>query len=110
MWSLNLINDPFGVRLLNRLCFYFSHFREYKFRNNFGGSLNPLYVHTLMKLEIQSIPLFFLHCQNNLSFCTTFMNDLTNINNAIASLNPSGLARVFFYGDKSFSKKLIVRY
>ena len=32
------------------------------------------------------------------------MNDLNNINTAIASLNPNDLLRVIVYGDKSFNQ------
>ena len=48
---------------------------------------------------------YFLHCQNNLSFRTTLMNDLNNINTAIASLNSNDLLRVILYGDESFNKE-----
>ena len=33
------------------------------------------------------------------------MNDLNNINTAIASLNPNDLLGVILYGDKSFNKE-----
>ena len=33
------------------------------------------------------------------------MNDLDNINTAIASLNSNGLFRAIFYGDESFNKE-----
>ena len=33
------------------------------------------------------------------------MNDLNNINTAIASLNPNHLLRVILYGDESFNKE-----
>ena len=33
------------------------------------------------------------------------MNDLNNINTAIASLNPNDLLRVILHGDKSFKKE-----
>ena len=33
------------------------------------------------------------------------MNDLNNINTAIASLNPNDLFRLILYGDKSFIKE-----
>ena len=38
------------------------------------------------------------------------MDDLNNINTAVASLNPYDLLRVILYGDKFFAKKLIARY
>ena len=33
------------------------------------------------------------------------MNDLNNINTAIASLNPNNLLRVIIYGDKIFNRE-----
>ena len=33
------------------------------------------------------------------------MNDLNNVNTAIASLNPNDLLRVTLYGDKIFNKE-----
>ena len=77
------IYDPLRVRLLNRLRLGFSHLREHKFRHNFAESLNPL---RSCSLETEDAEHYFLHCQNNLSFRTTLMNHLNNINTAIASL------------------------
>ena len=36
------IDDPFGVRLINRLRLGFSHLREHKFKYNSDDTLNPL--------------------------------------------------------------------
>ena len=77
------IYDPLGVRLLNRLRLGFSHLREHKFRHNFADTLNPL---CSCSLETEDTEHYFLRCQNNLSLRTTLMNDLNNINTAIASL------------------------
>ena len=72
------------------------------FRHNFADTLNPL---CSCCLETEDTEHYFLRCQNNLSFCTTLMNDLNNINTAIASLNPNDLLRVILYGDESFNKE-----
>ena len=40
--SLFSIHDPVSVKLLVRLRLGLSHLREYKFRHNFHGTLNPL--------------------------------------------------------------------
>ena len=96
------IYDPLGVRSLSRLRLDFSHLREHKFRHNFADTLNPL---CSRSLETEDTEHYFLRCQNNLSFRTTLMNDLNNINTAIASLNPNDLLRVILYGDKSFNKE-----
>ena len=94
------IYDPIGVRLLNRLRLAFSHLKENKFTHNFDDTLNPT-----CSLEIEDTEHYFLRSQNNLSFHTTLMNDLNNINTAIASLNPIDPLRVILYGDKSFNKE-----
>ena len=96
------IYGPLGVRLLNRLCLGFSHLRENKFRHNFADTLNQL---CSCSLETEDTEHYFLHCQNNLSIHTTLMNDLNNINTAVASLNSNDLLRVILYGDESFNKE-----
>ena len=93
------IYDQLGVRILNRMRLGFSHLREHTFRHNFADTLNPL---CLCYLETEDTEHYFLRCQNNISFRTTLMNDLNNINTAIASLNPNDLLRVILYGDKKF--------
>ena len=97
--SMYCIYDPFGVKLINRLRLGFSHLREHKFRHNFADTVNPLCSCTL---ETENTEHFFLHYQNNLSACTTLMNELSNISNAINSLNSTDLVRVILYGDKHF--------
>ena len=62
------------------------------------------YVHALLKLRYIH-DLLKLNYQNNLSLWTTLINDLNNINTAIASLNSNGLFRVILYGNKSFNKE-----
>ena len=96
------IYDPLGIRLLNRLHLSFSHLRKHKFRHNFADTLNPL---CSCSLETEDTEHYFLCCQNNLSFHITLMNDLNNINTAIASLNSNDLLRVILYGDESFNKE-----
>ena len=72
-----------GVRLLNRLRLGFSHLREHRFTQGFTDTLNPL---CSCSLETEDTEHYILHCQNNLSLCTTLLNDLNNVN-----------ASIFFY-------------
>ena len=95
------IYDPLGIRLLSRLRLGFNHLREHKFRHNFADTLNPL---CSCSLKTEDTEHYFLRCQNNLSFRTALMNDLNNINTAIASLNSYDL-RVILYGDEIFNKE-----
>ena len=70
-------------RVLNRLHLGFSYLREDKHRHNFTDTLNPL---CSCSLETENTEHYFLHYQKNLSFGTTLMNDLRNINTAILQL------------------------
>ena len=96
------IYDPLGVKLLNRLGLGVSHLKEHKFRLNFVDTLNPL---SPCLIETEDTGHFFLRCQNSLSFCTTLMNDLNNINTAIAYFNQNDLLQVILYRDKNFNKE-----
>ena len=93
------IYDPLGIRSPNRFRLGFSHLKEHKFRHNFDDTLNPL---CSCSLETEDTDHYFLPYQNNLSFCKTLMNDLNNINTAIASLISNDLLRVILYGDESY--------
>ena len=97
--SIYGIYDSFGIGLINRLRFGFSHLREHKFRNNFADIVNPLCSCTL---ETENAGHFFLRCQNNLSARTTLMNELNNISNAVNYLNSTDFIRVILYEDKNF--------
>ena len=97
-----VIYDTLGVRLLNRFRLGFNHLREHKFRHNFADALNPL---CSQSLETEYTENHFLRCQNNISFCTTLMNDLNNINTARASSNSDDNLRAILFGYKSFNKE-----
>ena len=81
---------------------YFSHLRKHELRHNFADTLNRL---CSCSLETEGTEHYFLRCQNNLSFRTTLMNDLNNIDTAIAYLNSNDLLRVILYGDESINKE-----
>ena len=83
--SLYGIYDPFGVRLINRLHLGFRHLRDCS-----------------CTLETENTEHFFQRCQNNLYALTILMNELTNISNAINSLNSNDFIRLILYGDKIF--------
>ena len=67
---------------------------------------NPLlltrYAHVLLRPNAQII--FYLRCQNYVSFRTALMNELS-INCEIVSLRPSALLEVILYGDKTLNDK-----
>ena len=61
-------------------CAWFSAIeRNIGFRHNFADTLNPL---CSCCLETEDTEHYFPHCPNNVSFRTTLMNDLNNINTA----------------------------
>ena len=97
--SMYGIDEPFGVKLINRLQLGLSHLQEHKFRHNFADTVNSLCSCTL---ETENAEHFFLLCKNNLSARLTLMNELSSINNAINSLNSTDFIRVILYGDKNF--------
>ena len=97
--------DSVGVRLLNRLCFGFSRWREDKFRHNIADTSKPL---PPCFLEIEDTEHYKLCYQNNLHIL--LVNDLNNVNNAIAFWSSKGLLRVIFYADKTFDKKTNCNY
>ena len=96
--------NSLGVRLLNRLRLDFSHFSEHKFKYNFANILNPL---CSCSFKTEDAEHYFLRCQKILSFRTTAINNLNNINTAIASLKSNDLPRVILYGDESFNKETL---
>ena len=53
------INNPYGLKLLTRLCLGLSHLRYHKFRHNFQDCINPICV---CGLEIETANHFLLHC------------------------------------------------
>ena len=91
------IYDPYGVRLINRLRLGLGNLGERKFRQNLADTLNPFILPTTLETK-----LFFLHCKSKLSSCTTLMNELDNISNAINYLNSTDFIWVTLYGDKNF--------
>ena len=97
--SIYSIYDPFGVILINRLRFGFTHLREHKFRHNFPDTVNSLCSCTF---ESENTGHFFLSCQDNLSGRTTLMNELNNISNAVNYLNSTEFTRLILHGDKNF--------
>ena len=53
------INNPYGLKLLTRLCLGLSHLRYYKFRHNFQDCINAI---CACGLEIETTTYFLLHC------------------------------------------------
>ena len=53
------INNPYGLKLLARLCLGLSHLHYHKFRHNFPDCINPICV---FGLKIETATHFLHHC------------------------------------------------
>ena len=85
------VYNPFGVRLINSLRLGFTSLRDHKLRHNFVDTVNLLFSCTL---ETEETEYFFLRSQNNLSTCTTVINELNSISNGINSFNSTTFIKV----------------
>ena len=98
--SLFSIHDPVSVNLLVRLRLVLSHLREYKFRHNLHGTLNPL---CSCSHEPETSSHYLLCCHNFSSVLLSLMNDLHLIDPTISRLNKTALANILLYGDSKKS-------
>ena len=87
------IYGTFGIKLLNRLRLNFSHQKERKFGHNIADPINPF--------VNNNFP-FSLRCRNNTIYCTTLMNELSNIGNTFTSLKQNSLLNIILYENKNF--------
>ena len=69
-----------GIKYLTRLRHELSHLHEYKFKNNFQDTLNPL---CTSDCNVENICHFLLHCLNPLTKRNTFLNKITNIDSNV---------------------------
>ena len=53
------INNPYGLKLLTRLCLGLSHLRYDKFRHSFQDCINPI---CICRLQIETATHFLFHC------------------------------------------------
>ena len=104
-------NDVSGLKLLTRLGVGFSHLREHKFKHNFQGTINRLFLCSLVAEDYH----FFMCCQNfsnqqNALFDqNVFFDDLNSINSEILKMTENVILQVLLFGDKSFSKDMNFR-
>ena len=99
-------NDVSGLKLLTRLRVGFSHLREHKFKHDFQGTLNRLFLCSLVAEDYH----FFMCCQNfsnqqNALFDQNVLfDDLNLINSEILKMTENVIVQVLLFGDKSFLK------
>ena len=96
------IYGTLGIKLLNRLRLNFSHQKERKFGHNIADTINP-FVNAmfLFPWNWDNFP-FSLRCRNSTIYCTTLMNELSNIGNTITSLKQNSLLNIILYENKNF--------
>ena len=98
--SIYRINNPIGIKLLNRLRVGFSHLQKHKFRHNFADTINLI---CACAIETECSKNFFLRCHNNISFKTTLMNKLRDIDSSLASHSCSDILKVILHRGKRFN-------
>ena len=81
----------------------FKFFRWIVEELSFNSLLLTRYPHVLLRPNAQII--FYLRCQNYVSFRTALMNELSSINCEIVFLRPSAFLEVILYGDKTLNDK-----
>ena len=94
------IMDPFGLKLLTRLCVNFSHLTEHKFQHNFLDTLNPL---CSCSLEIESTSHYLLRCPFYTYLRRALTENITEIIVTIADLSEDKFVKLFLYGDEENS-------
>ena len=85
---------------------YFSHLREYKFKNNFQDTLNPLWP---CSLEAKDTYHYFMHCQNISNQRNVLFDDPNAVNSEFLKMSENGIARVLLFGNKSFTENMNLR-
>ena len=96
------INDTIGIKLITRLRFGFSNFREQKLKHNFQDTLNPV---CSCSIDVESIPHYFLHFPFFDVLRATFMNDLRNIDSDLPTLRAENPTNILLYGNLMYEDK-----
>ena len=88
------IYNPYGIKLLSRLCLGLSHLNEHKFKRGFNDTINPICI-----WDIESINYFFLHCPEYCKARQTLFDNIQSIDKMLLSQNKSSLTHLLLYGD-----------
>lgn len=94
------IRDPLDLKFFVRLVVSFSRLRQLKFSNNFAGILNLLYG---CSLKTECSELFFLRCDNYVTFRTFSMNKLRDMDISLVLCSCSDLPKVILHGNERFN-------
>ena len=93
------INNPYGLKLLTRLRFGFSHLRYHKFRHNFQGCINPI---CDCRLEIETTTHFLLHCPLFQSARQSLLINIKKIDESILKKHDELITKTLLYDDDKF--------
>ena len=102
------INNPYGLKLLTRLCLGLSHLRYHKFRHNFHNCINPICV---CSLEIETTTHFLLHCPIFQPARQSLLINIKEIDESILKKHDELVTKTLLYGydklDLSCNKSII---
>ena len=90
------IHNPYGIKLLIRLCLGLSQLHDHKFRYYFQDNLNPL---CDCDKGAETITHLSLHCPSFHTFRQAFLNNIRNINELILSHSEDQLIQKFLHGN-----------
>ena len=94
--SVNEINNPYGLKLLTRLCLGLSHLRYHKVRHNFQDCINPIRV---CGLEIETTTHFHLHCPLFQSARQSLLIDIKKSDESILKKHDELITKTPLYDD-----------
>ena len=90
------ISNPYGIKLLTRLCLGITHLTEHKFKHGFNHIINPI---CICGGDIESINHFFLICPEYCEARPTFFANIQSIDKMLLSQNQSSLTHLLLYDD-----------
>ena len=98
--SLFVINNPYGLKLLTRLCLGLSHSCYHKFRHNFQDCIDPTCV---CGLEIETTTHFLLQCPLFQSARQSLLTNIKKIDESILKKHDKLITKTLLYGDDKFN-------
>ena len=90
------INNPYGLKLLTRLCLGLSYLRYHKFRHNFQDCINPTCV---CGLETETTTHLLLHCHLFQSARQYLLTNIKKIEESILKKHHELITKPLLYGD-----------
>ena len=85
------IYNPYGIKLLTRLCLSLSHLNEHNFKHGFNDTINPI---CICGGDIESINHFFLHCPEYCEASQILFYNIQSIDKMLLSESASSLTHL----------------